>query len=377
MPATERIGTEQTGTGRTGTGQTGTGRTDVVQIEVGGAQPYRVEVGRGLLDRLNVPQTQVALIHAADLPMELVSRAQQSLRPAVTVVVPARDDCKTLGELEKVLCALAGANLSRECAVVGLGGGAVTDLAGFVAASYLRGVAYYSVPTTLLGMVDAAVGGKTGVNLPQGKNLVGAFWPPRHVWADVDSLLTLPAATFREGAAEVYKHGLISDPTLLERVLSPEFAPGQSGLVQIIADAVTVKAGVVTRDLTEQGERAYLNFGHTLAHATEAYTDHAVSHGEAVGYGMHYAALLSRALGGADLSTHTLAFLKYQQPRALPPLSFEALWPYMARDKKADAQGVRFVLLRDLAKPYLARVPEDVLRAAFGEWQVAVSGLHV
>jgi 3-dehydroquinate synthase len=354
-----------------------TEQTGALQIEVGGAeshiQPYRVEVGHGLLDRLSVPQSQVALIHAADLPDELVRQAQAALRPAVTVVVPARDDCKTLGELEKVLSALAEANLSRESAVVGLGGGAVTDLAGFVAASYLRGVAYYSAPTTLLGMVDAAVGGKTGVNLPQGKNLVGAFWPPRHVWADVETLNTLPAATFREGAAEAFKHGLISDPTLLERVLSPEFAPGKAGLAQIIADAIAVKAGVVTRDLTEQGERAYLNFGHTLAHAIEAQTDHAVSHGEAVGYGMHYATLLSRALGGADLSGHTLAFLKYQRPRALPPLSFDVLWPYMARDKKADAEGVRFVLLRDLAKPYLARVPEGVLRAAFGEWAEAVA----
>ena len=352
---------------------TETGLTEtVLKVEVGGASGYTVEVGSGLLSRLNVPHKQLALIHAEDLPPEFVAQVQAALSPTLTVTVPARDDCKTLGVLEEVLSQLAAANLSRECAVVGLGGGALTDLAGFAAASYLRGVAYYSAPTTLLGMVDAAVGGKTGVNLPEGKNLVGAFWPPRHVWADVDTLATLPEATFREGAAEAYKHGLISDPSLLERVLSPDFAPGHPTLPQTIADAIAVKAGVVTRDLTEQGERAYLNFGHTLAHALEAFTDHAISHGEAVGYGMHYAALLSRAMGGADLTGHTLAFLRYQQPRLLPPLTFDEVWPYMARDKKADAEGVRFVLLRDLARPYLARVPEGVLRAGFGAWQEAL-----
>ena len=340
----------------------------VLTVEVGGAQPYRVEVGSGLLSCLEVPHQQVALIYPADLPPRFVEQVQATLSPTVTIEVPARDACKTLSVLESVLSKLARANLTRDSAVVGLGGGAVTDLAGFAAASYLRGVAYYSLPTTLLGMVDAAVGGKTGVNLPEGKNLVGAFWPPRHVWVDVDTLATLPPATFREGTAEAYKHGLIADPSLLTRVLSPDFAPGQASLPQTIADAIAVKAGVVTRDLTEQGERAYLNFGHTLAHALEAVTHQAVPHGEAVGYGMHYAALLSRELGGDDLTPHTLAFLEYQQPKALPTLSFEDVWPYMARDKKADAGGVRFVLLHGLARPYLARVPSAVLRGAFEAW---------
>ncbi|TSA88041.1 3-dehydroquinate synthase [Deinococcus detaillensis] len=349
MPATEPLG-------------------QVLTIEVGGALPYRVEVGSGLLAHLEVPHKQVALIYPSDLPNQFVEQVRAALSPAVMIVVPPRDACKTLSVLESVLSELAQANLTRDSAVVGLGGGAVTDLAGFAAASYLRGVAYYSVPTTLLGMVDAAVGGKTGVNLPEGKNLVGAFWPPKQVWVDVDTLATLPPATFREGAAEAYKHGLIADPSLLERVLSPEFVPGHASLPQIIADAIAVKAGVVTRDLTEQGERAYLNFGHTLAHALEAVTHQAITHGEAVGYGMHYAALLSREMGGKDLTDDTRAFLKYQKPQPLPPLTFEDLWPYMARDKKADAEGVRFVLLCDLAQPYLARVPEDILRRAFGIW---------
>ncbi|QFP77344.1 3-dehydroquinate synthase [Deinococcus sp. AJ005] len=345
------------------------------RIEVGGAQPYEVEVGAGLLSSLKVPQRHIALIHPVDLPAQFVAAVQASLSPTVTIEVPTRDDCKTLEVLSGVLSKLAAANIPRDGAVVGLGGGAATDLAGFAAASYLRGVAFYTLPTTLLGMVDAAVGGKTGVNLPEGKNLVGAFWPPKAVWCDTDTLATLPDAIFREGAAEAYKHGLISDPSLLERVLSPEFKPGSANLEDTLADAIAVKAGVVTRDLTEQGERAYLNFGHTLAHALEALTDHAVTHGDAVGYGMHYAALLSRSMGGADLTPHTLAFLEWQRPAPLPPLTFEDVMPYMARDKKADAQGVRFVLLCDLAQPYLTRVPENVLQEAFAEWQVQMSGL--
>ena len=258
---------------------------------------------------------------------------------------------------------------------MGLGGGAVTDLAGFVAASYLRGVAYYALPTTLLGMVDAAVGGKTGLNLPEGKNLVGAFWPPRAVWCDVAVLETLPDAVFREGAAEAYKHGLIADPSLLERVLSPEFRPGGEGLTGTIADAIAVKAGVVTRDLTEQGERAFLNFGHTLAHALEASTGGELAHGEAVGYGMHYAALLSRALGGDDLSGLTRNFLRWQRPQPLPPLDFGRLWTFMTRDKKADSEGLRFVLLRGLAQPYLARVAPEVLEREFAQWSREVDSL--
>lgn len=342
-------------------------------IEVGGERPYRVTVEAGALGRASVPERRVALVVDAGLPERWVQRAQAAFQPELTIEVPAGDACKTLEVLGSVLSRLASANLPRDAAVVGLGGGATTDLAGFAAASYLRGVAYYSVPTTLLGMVDAAVGGKTGINLPEGKNLAGAFWPPRAVWCDPELLSSLPPQVFREGAAEAYKHGLISDPSLLARVLAPDFRPDQAGFAETLSDAIAVKAGVVTRDLTEQGERAYLNFGHTLAHAIEAVTRHGISHGFAVGYGMHYAALLSRELSGRDLTDHTRRFLDWQQPTPLPPLEFDELNRYMARDKKADNEGMRFVLLHDLAQPYLARVPEPTLRAAFDVWQSDVS----
>lgn len=350
-------------------------RSTVRRIEIGGASPYAVTVGAGLLDTLQIRERQVALIHPDDLPRTFVERVQAAVSPVVTISVPARDACKTLEVMAGVLSQLAQVALPRDGAVVGLGGGAATDLAGFVAASYLRGVAFYTLPTTLLGMVDAAVGGKTGVNLPEGKNLVGAFWPPTAVWCDTDTLETLPTEVFREGAAEAFKHGLIQDPSLLPRVLAPEFRPGGALLADTIADAIAVKAGVVTRDLTERGERAFLNFGHTLAHALEGVTHHAVPHGEAVGYGMHYAARVSRALGGADLTPDTLAFLRWQRPAPLPALRYEDVAPFMARDKKADSDGVRFVLLHELAHPYLTRVPGDVLREEFASWSQDVAAL--
>jgi 3-dehydroquinate synthase len=352
------------------------------QVEVGGNVPYTVHIGPGVLSRAHVDARQIALIHDEAVPQVWIDRLSAALSPALllTIAVPQGEACKTLEVLAGVLSKLAAANLPRDGAVVGLGGGAATDLAGFAAASYLRGVAFYTAPTTLLGMVDAAVGGKTGVNLPEGKNLVGAFHPPRAVWCDTDTLTTLPPAVFREGAAEAYKHGLISDPSLIERVLAPDFVPGSATFTDTLADAIVVKAGVVTRDVTEQGERAYLNFGHTLAHALEAVTHHAVSHGDAVGYGMHYAALLSAALssstqGGEDLTAYTRAFLRWQQPVSLPALTYDEVQPYMARDKKADAEGVRFVLLHGLARPYLTRVPDSVLREQFVVWQAEVSNL--
>ena len=345
------------------------------RIEVGGEQPYPVEVGRGVLGSARIQESQVALLHDAALPSVWLERARSALSPALTLALPSGEACKTLGVLEGVLSALARAGLTRDAAVVGLGGGAATDLAGFAAASYLRGVAFYTAPTTLLGMVDAAVGGKTGVNLPEGKNLVGAFWPPKAVWADLDTLESLPAATFREGAAEAFKHGLIQNPALCDAVLAPGFGPGAPNIEDVVADAVAVKAGVVTRDLIERGERAFLNFGHTLAHAIEAATDHAISHGFAVGYGMHYAALLSRLEGGADLTPLTRAFLHYQRPTPLPEVDWPALLSYMGRDKKADAGGLRFVLLRDLGEPYLARLPEATLERAYAEWSAELSPL--
>jgi 3-dehydroquinate synthase len=331
------------------------------QIEVQLEPRYTVHVGKHVLETVQVPHARVALLADAALLETFAPRLAASLERGGSSVsiqaLPAGEKCKTLEVHARLLSKLAQERLTRDAAVVSLGGGAISDLSGYVAASYLRGIAFYAVPTTLLAMVDASVGGKTGVNLPEGKNLVGAFHQPRGVWASLDTLETLPEAIFREGAAETFKHGLIANPSLCDRVLEPGFSANSANLESTVADAIQVKADVVARDPFEAGERAHLNFGHTLAHALEAFTQHQISHGDAVGYGMHYAAILSRLSGGADLTHLTRAFLQYQQPRALPALSWETLEPFMARDKKADAVGVRFVLLAGLGQPKLERVP--------------------
>jgi 3-dehydroquinate synthase len=327
-----------------------------------------VRVGAGLLSSIAVPRRKVALLFDAALArshMPILQRALATGRTDVTsMMLPAGEAAKNVEVFAATLSQLAQAGLTRDSAVVALGGGATSDLAGYVAASYLRGIDFYVVPTTLLAMVDASIGGKTGINLPEGKNLVGAFWQPKAVWADVETLSTLPLAVLREGMAEAFKHGLIRRPELLELILGQAWHGRSQGLSALVAMAVAVKAEIVSNDPHEHGERAFLNYGHTLAHALEAITQHALPHGEAVGYGMHYAAHLGKQLGMTDVTHLTKAFLHYQQPQPLPTLAFGDLAVFMQRDKKSNAGGLRFVLLAELAKPLLLRVEaQDQLAA--------------
>jgi 3-dehydroquinate synthase len=337
---------------------------------------YPIVIATNALQAVRVPERHVVVIADEQVEPLYASRVQNSLKLGgsnVTVLsVPAGEACKTLTVYADLLSQLAQLGLTRDSAVLALGGGATSDLAGYVAASYLRGVAFYICPTTLLAMVDASVGGKTGVNLPEGKNLVGAFHQPKAVWMDTNTLLGLPAATFREGAAELFKHGLLANLQLCQAVLSG-FSAHSDNLEITLAAGVQVKMDIVQRDPFEQNERAFLNFGHTLAHALEAITQHKLPHGQAVGYGMHYAALLGKQLGYADLTTHTRAFLEYQQPYKLPNLEWAALRGFMAKDKKADHAGVRFVLLEDIGKPKLERVPEMVLERVFALFAAEIS----
>jgi 3-dehydroquinate synthase len=228
-------------------------------------EPYDVLVGHGLLDRLDelVEERSVAIVtdsnvgprYAERLCGELAGAGKRSL----VIEVPAGEDSKSLAMLEDVLRRLARAAFGRDCAVLSLGGGVVSDLAGFAAASYLRGVAFYSCPTSLLAMVDASVGGKTGVNLPEGKNLVGAFWQPRLVVADIATLATLPERQFREGAVELFKHGLLGAGELLGSLDDPEFRPGGAPevLERYVVSSVMVKGRVVEADEHETGQRAF------------------------------------------------------------------------------------------------------------------------
>jgi 3-dehydroquinate synthase len=334
---------------------------------------YEVVVGSGLLasaagvveqrDVCIVTDTNVGPIHGPALAAALEDAGKR-----VTVLrVPAGEASKSLATWGELIADVARTGLGRDGAVVALGGGVVGDLAGFVAASYLRGVAFYQYPTSLLAMVDASVGGKTGLDLPEGKNLVGAFWQPRGVVADVATLASLPEREFRQGTVELVKHGYLRDPELLT-VVGPRWHPSADSdlLIEAVARSVAVKAAVVAADERETGERAHLNLGHTLAHALEAATGLALQHGDAVAYGLVYAALLGRGRGHDDLVPELLRLVEWLDPAPLPYVSFEDLAPYIARDKKAVGGAARFVLLRSLGDPYLAAdVGTDEQRAAY------------
>jgi 3-dehydroquinate synthase len=257
--------------------------------------------------------------------------------------------------------------LGRDDVVVALGGGVVGDLAGFAAATWHRGVAVIQVATTLLGQVDAAIGGKTGVNLPEGKNLVGAFHQPLGVVADTATLKTLPQRELRAGLGEVAKYGYIADPELLVLLSAhadDALAGDQALLAEIVRRCAAVKADFVAADEREGATRAYLNYGHTVGHAIEALTGYATyRHGEAVALGMVAAARLSERLGIATtgLADDTVSLLqRLQLPTGGLELDPEALWTALARDKKARA-GVRFVLCERPGVVQLVEQPDHAV----------------
>lgn len=333
-------------------------------IHVQLSEPYTVAVGFDLLERLEFPRN-TALIYDSNIPQATLDRLKD--RISLLIPLPAGEACKNFTVLSEVLSKLAAANFTRDSLVVALGGGATSDLAGYAAASYLRGVKFINLPTTLLGMVDASVGGKTGINLPEGKNLVGAFWQPQSVHADLGTLESLPPQVFKEGMAEMFKHNLLDPEATVSRFYELEDVRSE-GFARELALSIGVKAHIVSIDPTEKHERAFLNFGHTLAHALEAVSKHQISHGEAVAYGMHYAAHLSKNMGGQDLTARTLDFLRWMNPVALPNRDFDVLHSYMSRDKKADTGGIRFTLLKDHGEPYLARVPLHIQQESFSQF---------
>jgi 3-dehydroquinate synthase len=257
---------------------------------------------------------------------------------------------------------------------VGLGGGATTDLAGWVAAAWLRGVRVVHVATTLVGMVDAAIGGKTGINTDRGKNLVGAFHPPAAVLCDLGFLTTLPAADYRAGLAEVVKCGFIADPRILELVEADPDAAGLAGNAaerELVERSVRVKADVVGEDLTEQGRREILNYGHTLGHAIERAEGYRWRHGDAVSIGLVYAAQLGRLLGRLDADTadrHSAVLQALGLPIRYRADAFPALLETMRVDKKVRGSRLRFIVLDGLARPAVVDDPDAaVLAAAYAE----------
>jgi shikimate kinase/3-dehydroquinate synthase len=275
------------------------------------------------------------------------------------------ESAKSLTQVERSCQWLTEHGYDRGAAVVGLGGGASTDHAGFVAAIYLRGISFALVPTTLLAMVDASVGGKTGVDLPAGKNLVGAFHQPRAVVADLGFLDTLPARELAAGMAEVVKAGLIADAALFERIERESGNIGREALGELITAAVKVKAGVVTDDERETGRRAILNFGHTLGHALEAESAYALLHGEAVSLGMVAALTIGQARGVTEpalvpRATRLLARL------GLPTdVNGRITGPVLARievDKKRRSDGVKFVFVPRPGDAVVVEVPLEEIK---------------
>jgi 3-dehydroquinate synthase len=261
-------------------------------------------------------------------------------------------------------------NFTRSDAIVGVGGGATTDLVGFVGATWLRGTAVIQVPTTLLGMVDAAVGGKTGINTEQGKNLVGAFHEPVGVVCDLATLQTLPVNDYRAGLAEVVKVGFTHDPEILGLIESDPAAAARvdGGLTQeLVARSVAVKAGVVTDDLRESGDREFLNYGHTLAHAIEKVERYRWRHGAAVSVGLVYAAELGRLAGRTPpelVERHRAVLSSLELPIRYRSGSWPALFETMQVDKKARGNVLRFIVLDDVGKPGRLEGPDPALLAA-------------
>jgi 3-dehydroquinate synthase len=286
--------------------------------------------------------------------------------------VPDGEAAKTAAVAADCWEALGRLGFTRSDAVVALGGGATTDLGGFVAATWLRGVRVVHVPTSLLAMVDAAVGGKTGIDTGAGKNLVGAFHEPAGVLCDLALLDSLPRAELVAGLGEVVKCGFIADPVILDLVEGTDpgaITPDSDVLRELVERAIRVKIDVVVDDLKESGRREVLNYGHTMAHAIERASDYQVRHGEAVAIGSVFVAELARVAGVLDDATaerHRAAFERVGLPTRWYGASYEELRAAMAVDKKARGSTLRFVVLEGIGVPrVLADPPEEMLRAAY------------
>ncbi|MCW2831461.1 MAG: 3-dehydroquinate synthase [Aeromicrobium sp.] len=344
-------------------------------------RPYDVVIGNGVHEELRgligfgLGVRRVAIIHAPSMARQAELLREPLMSDALEVhliEVPDSEAAKTADVLTFCWEVLGRSGFTRSDVIVGLGGGATTDLAGFVAASWLRGVRFVNVPTTVLGMVDAAVGGKTGINTAEGKNLVGAFHEPVGVLCDLDLLVSLPPAELRSGLAEVVKCGFIADPTILDLIeAAPETIkdPTSPIVAELIAKGIGVKARAVAGDLRETGDdgsigREALNYGHTFGHAIERFEHYRVRHGEAISIGMVYVAELAHRSGRIDddlFDRHRSILETVGLPTTYRPGIWEALSTTMRLDKKTRGDQLRFVVLDSLAKPVIFAGPDESL----------------
>ena len=351
------------------------GEEDITYIPVTGSSPrenYDVLVGHNLLkkipDILGNTAHKILVIHPRALRAtgELVMEDLRKVGyESFSAEIPDAEEAKHHQVAAFCWQVLGQNDFTRTDAIISVGGGAITDVAGFVAATWLRGVRVIHIPTTLLGMVDAAVGGKTGINTAEGKNLVGAFWPPSAVLCEIGTLRTLPEHELLTGMAEVVKCGFIADPQILDSIeANPEkIRDSPSSIVRdLIERAVRVKAEVVSEDLRESGRREILNSGHTLGHAIERAERYQWRHGAAVAVGMVYAAELALAAGylNETIVERTRAILKsLNLPVGYRGDRWKELLETMRRDKKARGSLLRFIVLEELGKPRVYEVPDD------------------
>jgi 3-dehydroquinate synthase len=350
--------------------------TEPVRITVGAERPYPVLIGRGLLGELTElvrDASGIAIVHPPTLAQTADAAREEFIAAGLDahrIEIPDAEDGKALSVAGFCWDVLGRIGLDRRGIIVGLGGGAVTDLAGFVAGTWLRGVRVVQVPTTLLGMVDAAVGGKTGINTDAGKNLVGVFHEPTAVLVDLATLETLPRNELVAGMAEVVKAGFIADPVILELIeADPQAALDPAGevLAELVRRAIQIKADVVTADLRESDLREVLNYGHTLGHAIERRERYRWRHGAAVSVGLVFAAELARLAGRLDDTTaarHKSVLTALGLPTSYAPDALPQLLEGMRSDKKTRAGVLRFVVLDGLAAPGRLEGPDPSLLAA-------------
>ncbi|GAA2070112.1 3-dehydroquinate synthase [Microbacterium hatanonis] len=354
--------------------------TDLTTISVAGDAPYDVTIGRGILaglgDVLPPDARKVLIIHAPTLAEKAEELRQQLVgdREVLLAEIPDAEQGKRIEVAAFCWQILGKSDFTRTDVVVGFGGGSVTDLAGFVAATWLRGVSVVQVPTTVLAMVDAAVGGKTGVNTAEGKNLVGAFWPPRAVVCDLALLDSLSRNEATAGFAEVVKAGFIWHPEILDLIeADPEGVVDSRGdaFRRCIELAIDMKARVVGEDLREAGLREVLNYGHTVGHAIEHAERYRWRHGAAISVGMVFAAELSRLAGrlpDAVAQRHRDVLGALGLPVSYRPGAWPQLLSTIQRDKKSRGGMLRFIVLDDLARPTVLQAPdESLLFAAYQE----------
>jgi 3-dehydroquinate synthase len=346
----------------------------------GGDESYRLVIEPGLrfglgqllasfhlpLPTFLISDRRVAALHGAAVVQSLTDAGHHP----VLLTTPPGERAKSWAVVQRLARELLKKGAHRRSPLIALGGGVVGDLTGFLASIFMRGLPFFQVPTTLLAMVDAAIGGKTAINLPEGKNLLGTFHQPRLVAIDPQFLRTLPSRERVNGLAEVLKAGFVRDPELLDHLaaLRPRLFEDEAALTDLIYRAAAIKAGVVAQDAKEGGLRRILNFGHTLGHGLEQASRYRLPHGRAVAWGMLAALTLSEELAGlppAEAQWGRRLLHDFGLTRRLPPLDPQTVLDALARDKKREAQGVVFVLLRRLGEPVIQEgVPLSRIAAA-------------